>query len=311
MICAMGSAALTTSAAAGAGESGAGATEAEPESERREPPFVGLDVVSGLRTSPAEAEGEAPKEGQAKSLLAMGHYPVAEGVTLGARIPLTTANFIFSQREQRRVTALGNIELSGAVHVPLGRVKSEIELGVALPTARGDEDGAETTTQTRGYANLAAQRFRGFRDNALFAAHRFGVVPGGRLELEGKHLSVEAFGKLEVLVNAGGTPPPPELGELNKTAVELVGGGRVRIDPFPAGVFRFALRSWVAWTLVGEVKEPDRSGARAPRAQVVLDPEVTMVAGKLRSGLGVIVPVGGILGRSGFLAVQLTLGVEL
>jgi hypothetical protein len=318
----MASAGLTTVADAAPRESDVKAGEHLDTAELSRRLSVSLDIVRGFRTGyelpestpPSTAEPASstePQEASAWSAIAALRWPLGERWTIGARAPLTIATFQFSEREERRVTALGNLEIGGALRLPLGPLETEIELGVALPTATGDEYAEGTNKQNRAYANLAAQRFRGYLDNALFSTHRFGIVPAWKVEFESDRVKLSGFTKLEILANAGATQPPPELGTLSDAATELVTGARIRVQPFETPILRLSVRSWVAWTLIGEVKQPDQAnGENASRVQFTVEPELSVSAGRLHSRFGMIIPIGGDLGSNGYLGFHWVMGVE-
>lgn len=296
------------------------AEEGAPPEEGAVAVTAAVDAVMGFRATfePDSSKGAErdtePKESRATSVIASLGVALGPRWALGLRVPVTTADFLFAENDSARVWSLGNTELSAKYTArPFVRrdVELELELGLAIPTATGDEYGSEQDPQRHAFANLAAQRFRGYLDNALFSPHRFGVVPKATLGWEAERWAFDAFSKLEFLADRGGTAPPPELGTLTQTALELVSGVHAQVAPFRDPRVRFGVRSWIAWTIVGEVKEPDRTeGSEAPRLQWVVTPEIAFDASPLRSSLGFIAPIGGLLGRTDYLAMQFKIQLE-
>ena len=297
-------------------------TQEKQGREREEdtaPFFVGIDALFGFRPvehhnkamSESLEEENQPRERTVKSFVFSAGYDVSQHFTIGARLPLTYATFEFSDREQKHLVALGNLELAPTYDIEVGhRMELTFDLGIALPTATGDEFSEQSGKRRTAYANLAASRFRGFRNNALFASHRLGFVPGAEFEIERGGLQISVFTKLEILVHAGGATPAPIEGKINEIAFESVTGFELFGSPAPE-LLSVGIQSWLTHTAVGEVKFVDVPGEKRPgTTQVMLMPEVRIFAGSLRSDIGVLVPISGPLGDWKYLALRTGLSTE-
>src|SRR5260221_3482503 len=112
------------------------------------------------------------------------------------------------------------------------RTKLPIELALTPPTSNGDRF-PPPDDQTRRFhyrVNTAAQVARGMEDDALFASHRFGIIPGARLRYRNSAVDTGAFLKVPILIRTGGEEPPaiPPPGDpafkINSTVIEVVAG---------------------------------------------------------------------------------------
>ncbi|MBX3188335.1 MAG: hypothetical protein KF819_15055 [Labilithrix sp.] len=301
------------------------ATEASADEVVAEPlpVMASVEIVRGFRNVAPRAAGAIaeeeeleesdPRETQGLSVVADAEIRVSRHFRLGARVPVSAASFLFSARDEDDAASVGNFELAPQYTTDLRKgLRFACELGVAFPTATGDEFGEGAESRRHAYANLASARFRGFRDNALFASHRLGFVPMTVLELRSDDVEVDGFVKLEVLERAGGAAPSEALGRVNASAVESVFGGRVETGRRLSPYVHLGMQSWLAYTLVGEVKHPERAGVQ-PSAplQIVVEPQVAMTSGHFRSMLGMLVPVGGPLGDWHYLAARFAVSLEM
>jgi hypothetical protein len=75
--------------------------------------------------------------------------------------------------------------------------------------------------------------------------------------------------------------------------------------------FQAGVKSWMAYTIVGEVKGVDVPGEKEPgKFQAVVEPEVRIKAEHVKGSIGFIVPLGGPLGDWKYKALHLGVGTE-
>jgi hypothetical protein len=284
------------------------------EEEHEDRYRIGLDMVLGWGKAPFAVQNlpgpfvplltytradQIPSDVQ--SFILFGSAEIAEHVEVGFRLPFTFASFWPPGSAARSATSLGNLELEGEYVVPLGRrLKLSLGLGVALPTAEGQEIPADLVNQTVSTSNAAAyDRWslsraaafaRGYEDNALFDPQRFGLVPRIALSYESRGLSVEPYVKVENLIGTSTLLDASYVGE-------LVGGLRVgyRVHRH----VEVALRGWVNVGFAGT--SDDKVTAAA------IEPMVAFPLGPVRPYAGVIVPLAGPPHDNGYFGARLGL----
>jgi hypothetical protein len=288
---------------------------AEGAEEEHEPRYrVGLDMVLGWGKVPFAVQNlpgpfvplltytrEDKTPSDVQSFILSGSAEIAEHVEVGFRLPFTFASFWPGGSAARSATSLGNLELEGEYVLPLGRrLKLLLGLGVALPTAEGQEIPADLASQTvasstassydRWSLSRAAAFARGYEDNALFDPHRLGLVPRIALAYESRGLSVEPYVKVENLIGTSTLLDASYVGE-------LVGGLRVgyRVHRH----VEVAVRGWVNVGFAGT--SDDKVTAAA------IEPMVALPFGPVRPYAGVIVPLAGPPQDNGYFGVRLGL----
>ncbi len=309
---------------AGPGQGGQAGSEDGGASASREQFTLSVDLVLGwgkapfavqnLPTTGAQAitytySGATPSDVQ--SFLFAGSVEVNKHVAIGARLPLSFGTFSPEGSSPdgaaaRSTNSFGNIELDAEYgsRASLSRVSTMRivgSLGVALPTALGDEipsdlvarnaSDVDVNAYDRFSLSRAAAMARGDEDDALFAPKRLGIVPKIALLYQGPSLRIEPSFKVENLVSTSTSLAAPYIGEI-VPAVRL--GYRVR------GVVELALRAWA------NVRFAAATGDRQTTAAV--EPGMALRLRSVVPYAGVIVPVSGLPYSDSFLGVRLGVG---
>jgi hypothetical protein len=283
----------------------------EKEEERLE---LGLDVVLGWGKVPFAVETPAVSgnpsptytrqdavPSNVQSLLLGGSLEVVEHVAVGARIPFTFARFDPDGAASRGAQGLGNLELEGeyAMEARHG-LKLYGALGVALPTASGDEipDTLANTSAVlvdapsydRFSLSRAAASARGYEDNALFEPHRLGIVPKVGAVYRFSGVSIAPYIKVENLVATTSLA--------NSYVGELVAAVRVGYEF--RRLFEVAVKAWLNAGFAGADEDKTVSAA--------VEPEVVLRFGPVRPFAGAIIPFAGPPSDNGFVGVRLGVG---
>jgi hypothetical protein len=290
----------------------AAAESAESTKEAHEERFMlGLDLVLGWGKVPFAVQnlpsGGNPAitysradqtQSNVQSFIVGASAEVREHLGVGVRIPFTFAGFNPDGSAARSTTDFGNVELEGEYSAPIAHgLRLVGALGVALPTAQGDEIPA-TLNQTpsnqvdasaldRWSLSRAAMYARGYEDNALFEPHRLGIVPKVSLLFRARGLSIEPWVKVENLVATSTALAQSYVGE-------LVGG--VRVGYWVQREFEVALKGWVNGGFAG--------GDEDKHTVVSLEPQLVLRFGPVRPYAGVILPLVGPPQDNSFLGVR-------
>jgi hypothetical protein len=185
----------------------------EHEHEHK-PLSLGLDFVLGFGAFPVTAPLRGAEgwgtlgsiKVNSESFIISGGYEVAEGIGVGARIPLTAGSVPALGDDTHGTFAFGNIELEGEVEVELSETAELVlSLGVALPTAQGSEepeleDGELSSAYDQFVLNRIAAASRGFEDNALYEVDRLGIIPKVALHAREGRMLFQPYVKLENLI---------------------------------------------------------------------------------------------------------------
>jgi hypothetical protein len=294
------------------GQPEAGKTEAHHEEEERF--AVGLDLVLGWGKVPFAVQNLPTSGNQAitytrsdqtqsnvQSFILVASAEVAPHLGVGLRAPFTFAGFTPDGSAARSTTDFGNLELEGEYSAPVNRSLRLVgALGVALPTAQGDEipDGlsqapASSVNQTaydRWSLGRAAAFARGFEDNALFEPKRLGLVPKIGVLYHARGFSVEPYVKVENLIGTSTTLAQSYVGELVAA---------VRVGYWVHKQFEVALRGWANVGYAGADEDKKTS--------VALEPQLITRFGALRPYAGVIIPLTGLPQDNGFFGVRVGL----
>jgi hypothetical protein len=257
--------------------------------------FVGSDPNAGLQNAPTEAS--------VVSILVGATYDLKRwGIRL--RVPLVTGKITEPGVDAYNSAALGNIEVAiRRIWTPNTHTKLPVELALTAPTAGGDlfAPPSDLAREHRFQANSAAQVARGMEEDALFAPHRFGMVPAASLQYQRGAILASGFAKIPIMIRAGGEDPrapapgQPVLAKINSVVVEGVFGGSFRYALLHGRV-DVGARAWLAY-IASEFIDTNLDNATKPtKLQVVLEPSVRGAFGRVRAGLGFIWPVGGRLG---------------
>lgn len=282
------------------------------EGAEHEPRFLlGLDLVLGWGNVPFAVQnlpvngnpnitytGSDKTASNVQSFILDASAEVGHHVGIGLRVPFTFAGFMPNGSAARATTDFGNIELEGEYTPHLGRgLRLVAALGVALPTAQGDEipaglanapsSAVDQTAYDRWSLARAAAFARGYEDNALFEPHRLGIIPKLGLAYEARGLSLEPYVKVENLVGTQTTLAQSYVGE-------LVAG--LRVGYWVQRQFQVALKGWVNVGYAGA--DEDKKTAAA------LEPQLVLRFGPVRPYAGVIIPLTGLPQDNSFLGVR-------
>jgi hypothetical protein len=275
--------------------------------------MAGVDIVYGFGSAGQPSEGF---DLAVASFVVGGAYQVSPTVGLRLRVPFATGKITETSNGLNtpfgsgnggyNAAAFGNVEVAGSYTIDLGtRTKLPIELAFTPPTSGGDyfRPSDDQARGRRYRVNSAAQISRGLEDDALFAPHRFGIIPAGRLRFRTASMDVGAFLKVPILIRAGGEdarntfPLPAQTPEykLNSTVIEVVAGGSFYYTVV-ANKVDLGLRAW-ATAMSAEYIDAALPGATAPdKFQFVLEPQVRASFGPVRPAVGFIWPIGGRIG---------------
>lgn len=274
---------------------------APPPAEK--PGMAGIDIVYGFgshSTGPDDTFDLA-----VASFVIGGAYQVTPAIGLRLRVPFATGKITPAGEAGYQAASFGNVEVAGNYTVDLSaHTKLPIELAFTPPTSNGDRftgpESDEVAKLRHFRVNTAAQVARGMEDDALFASHRFGIIPAARLRYHNGAIDTGAFLKVPILILAGGEDPrPPEMGHpvltKNSTVIETVVGGQFFYG-IVANKVDLGLRAWAAF-MSGEFYDATLPGGTPPdKVQFVLEPQARGAFGPVRAGLGFILPIGGRLG---------------
>jgi hypothetical protein len=288
-----------------------------PPPDGEEPPTrfgVGLEMVLGWGKVPFAVQNLPVTGNQAitysradgtssnvQSFVASADVQVTRHSELGLRVPFAFAGFTPDGAAARSTVGLGNVELEGDYQRPIGPgLRFLAALQLALPTAQGDEIpvglsnasalGVDATAFDRWSMARAAMLSRGYEDNALFAPHRFGIVPRFGLLYRSHGFSVEPYVKVENLVAAQTTLSQSYVGD-------LVAG--LRVGYWVQKQFELALRGWVNVGFAGA--DADKTTAAG------LEPLIVLRFGPVRPFAGVVIPLAGPPKDASFVGVRLGL----
>ncbi len=276
-------------------------SEGGEEGEEKEPKvnlFIdgvfGFGDVPALNANPPVTLGTSPSHTlenthvASDSYILGGSYLVAKNLTIGARIPIVHAAFGPENLEtQRGATTIGNLEIWAAYEKKLSKQLAIIpELGIALPTAVGDElpTGDDVAANpTANYDNNAYDRFsalqaasasRGLEESALFEAARIGIIPKIELEYKMKKLTIAPYVKLENLISTQSDPEHRYLGE-------IVPGFLVSYK-----VIKFLDVGLRGWASIAFDKEDHDNNAL-----IVVEPQLRAHFGPIHPVVGLLLPV--------------------
>jgi hypothetical protein len=308
----------SSSSPAANGQASAGAeTPVEPaneegEANHEERVMVGLDLVLGwgkvpfaVQNLPSASNGAVTYtrndavHSNVQSFILGASAEVVEHLGVGLRLPFTFAGFSPDGSQGRQTTSFGNLELEGEYGDRIAQgLRLYGALGVALPTAQGDEIppdlnnvSAQLVNQTaydRFSLERAAAAARGYEDNALFEPKRLGLVPKVGLVYRTHGLSVEPYVKVENLVGTSSSLANEYVGELV---------GAVRVGYWVHKQFEVALKGWVNVGFAG--------GDEDKKTSLALEPQLVLRFGPVRPYAGVIIPVAGPPSDEAFVGVRL------
>jgi hypothetical protein len=276
---------------------------------------AGADIVFGFGKT-GGATGPDAVELSVVSFLIGAKYQFTPEVGARLRVPFATGKITYvggaadkppfeNLNEGYNAAAFGNIELAGNYTLSLGdATKLPLELAFAIPTANGDRfPPPDDQPRGRHYRiNAAAQASRGLEEDALFAPHRFGIVPKGGIRYKAGAIDTDGFVKVPVLIKVGGEAVPPQQPgaatfALNSTVIMSVVGGGFHYG-FVENKIDVGTRAWfvVKSNEYYDVLYTGGGVTQPSKFQFVLEPQVRAHIGAVQAVLGFIWPIGGPLG---------------
>lgn len=281
--------------------------EEAKEDEAEEPGFmVGIEAVTGfgkveaLNLKPTTSFGSLSYERKQTSALVVSpvaslSFPVTKHVRLGALFPFVIGSLSPADDKSRGAANWGNVELEAEYEREITKqVGFEFGLGVALPTAVGDELPEQDTLDRLGVntntvsadkfsINHAAQFSRGGEVNALFEPKHLGIIPKITIPIHLSKVKVEPYVKTENLFSTVADSPHP-------ITVELVAG--VRVAYAVTSWFDAGVRAWGNFTMTAHDGRDLNIGA--------VEPELRFHYHVVRATLGGIIPFAGEPSNPGF-----------
>jgi hypothetical protein len=299
------------------GERGEGLEGHREHQEHEEIGTISVDLVLGWGQTPfvvQDAAGSSLTEPQTptfsrsdrttanvQSFIFGTGFEVAEHLELGVRVPLTFATWNPNGSPSRSTAGAGNVELEGEYGGPVAKgLRLTGALGVALPTAEGDEipdnlsaapAGTIDVTRFDRYSMAKAAAYaRGYEDNALFEPQRFGLIPKIGLLYRTHGLSLEPTLKVENLIGTSSVLANGYVGELV---------GALRVGYWVQKEFELAVRGWFNTGFAG--------GADDKTTAATVEPQLVLRFGPVRPYAGLLLPLAGPPNQNGFIGVRLGL----
>jgi hypothetical protein len=237
-----------------------------------------------------------------------GRYDVSKNLSIGLRIPITTATVKQTNGQNQSTTAFGAPELMGEYRLSLSRLTTvPIAFGIGVPVAQGEPDytSLDTAGRARDYVNRLADSTSGWRDSELFQPKRLPIILGGGVRHERKDWELHADLKF-VFLPALGTKVYSPNNDMRGTyersgfalrEVTTLGGSYNFLNkPLLYGGLDFSL----IWTPIHTFDFDAGGNVTRPSAfQAVLEPKVGARFGAVSPSVGYILPLGGRLGDAG------------
>ncbi|MGH7285674.1 MAG: hypothetical protein ACRELY_29500 [Polyangiaceae bacterium] len=271
------------------------------EGEEKEPKIaVWIDAVFGfgdvpaLNTTPPTTLGTLPTHNlenthvASDSYILGASYKIGESLEIGARIPIVHANFgPEGLQESRSTTTIGNLEIFAAYEKKINKKLAIIpELGIALPTAVGDElptgddvtnnpaQQYDTNALDRFSALQAASASRGLEESALFESKRLGIIPKIELEYKMNKLTIAPFIKMENLIATSSSLDKGYLGEI-----------------VPGFLASYGVTKWLDVALRGWASIAFDKEDHDNNALIVVEPELRAHFGPIHPVVGLLLPI--------------------
>jgi hypothetical protein len=281
---------------------------APDKGRKRDPIQVFGQIIIGFGRAPVNDPSYAPgPKGTAIGFQVGGRYDVSKELSVGLRIPLTTATVKQTNGTNLSSTVFGAPELMGEYRVSLSKLTTiPITFGVGIPVAQGnpDQTGTDTTGHQQAYVNALADATSGWRDSELFQPKRLPIVLGGGIHHDRQDWELHGDLKLVLLpalstkvFDATEDPPNPGTYKLNAFALREVTtvGGSYNFLSSP--LLYAGLDLSVIWTPIQTfVFNAIPETATPTTVQAVLEPRVGARFGAVSPSIGYIAPLGGRLG---------------
>jgi len=244
-----------------------------------------------------------------------GRYDVSKELSVGLRIPLTTATVKQSNGVNQSTTAFGAPELFGEYRVSLNRLTSiPIGFGLGVPVAQGEPDqtSLDRAARAKDEVNRFADATTGWRDSELFQPKHLPIVVGAGIRHERRDWELHGDLKfvvapaLSTKVNRPADPSGTGTYKLNALALREVtslGGSYNFLDkPLFYGGLDFAL----VWTPLQPFKFTSTQNVTEPSSvQAILEPKIGARFGAVAPSVSYMAPLGGRLGHTGIGGVRL------
>jgi hypothetical protein len=281
---------------------------APDKGRKRDPIQVFGQIIIGFGRAPVNQPSYEPgNKGTAIGFQLGGRYDVSKELSVGLRLPLTTATVKQANGTNLSSTVFGAPELMGEYRVSLNKLTTiPITFGVGIPVAQGnpDQTGTDTTGHQQAYVNALADATSGWKDSELFQPKRLPIVLGGGIHHDREDWELHGDLKLVLLPALSTkvfdeTEDPPNAGtyKLNAFALREVTtiGGSYNFLSSP--LIYAGLDLAVIWTPIQTFVFDAESGAAKPSTvQAVLEPRVGARFGVVSPSIGYIAPLGGRLG---------------
>ncbi len=266
------------------------------------PGAAGLDVVFGWGNN---GHGSEAMDVSVVSFILSGAYQLTPVWGVRLRVPFAAGSITEAGNSSYSAAAFGNVEVAGSYRLELAdRIRLPLEVALTAPTASGDRFPApDQQGSKRAYRiNTAAQITRGLEEDALFAPHRFGIIPKAALQYRGDSLTAGAYTKVPILIRAGGKDPrPPAPGapafDINPVVVQWLVGAEAHFGLLE-NKLDLGARAWTVLFSNEYIDVIENALVPPGKFQFVLEPEVRAFFGQVTAGAGFIWPIGGRIGSN-------------
>lgn len=288
------------------------------EARPRDPMLAFADILFGFGNAPVPAPPTSgtTEDATLVSLALGGTYDVMPDLTAGLMIPWSTAKVDDPIGGGTLSTqAFGAPLLFGEYRTALSPITTiPFLFGLGVPIAQGDPDPSaiDRSATAKAQVNLLADAARGWRESELFWPKRFPIVLGVGIQHQRNELDLYASTKFVLGVNIGTDIQNEAIFQTagtvkaNGLALRNVTSGGVTYEFIEDPAVWVGLDSWLAISLMDPVKFESAIGATGPsHLQFVVEPRAGVRLGKLRLGLGYVLPLGGQLADAGISGVRL------
>ncbi len=267
-------------------------------------------LVIGFGRAPQNSPGYLPGDkGTALGFQLGGRYDVTPQLSIGLRIPLTTAMVKeTAPARNQNSTVFGSPELMAEYRLTLSRLTTlPILFGVGIPLAGGSPDQVPANGRpgfAHGYVNRLADATTGWRDSELFQPKHLPIVIGAGVRHEREDWEVHGDVKFVALpalsttvANPNSVAPNPGTYKINAFALREVTtlGGSYNFLAKP--LIYAGLDLAFVWTPI-QTFVFDGSDPKPTTIQAVLEPRVGARFGAISPSVGYIAPLGGRLGQA-------------